>query len=365
MLAFLAFSVDIGYLYWEKSRLQNSADAAAHACALEMHESSTQAKLSAVSYAELNSTNAGEILPESDVIFGTWDKDSRTFTPGGPSVNAVQVVCKRDSARGNAVPLFFASVLGIDSQNLTADAIAYAPVLSEGFRFLIDDEMIDSDEPSIEDLANQLGVDPDDLISDGDNDGFIDIPPGCFLELPTGQVGDEALFDATSYGGAFPFQGSSTFSTLDFLAEGTALQSSLGTQNMQGVEWSSSNAPHPGLEGSKVLDPVPGIDPVDSHADIAALADSETTHVSPVFKSDVSMAETDPSKYGSPAANLQGERRGLLAFKIVSSRSNPAGGSYLPLLTIEVIDPAYIDIESLTINQGGSGTAGGRISLVK
>ena len=50
-----------------------------------------------------------------------------------------------------------------------------------------------------------MGVDPEDLISDGDGDWFIDLPPGATLELPTGQVGDEGLLDImVNEGGPLP-----------------------------------------------------------------------------------------------------------------------------------------------------------------
>ena len=71
---------------------------------------------------------------------------------------------------------------------------------------------------------------------------------------------------------------------------------------------------------------------MDSHADILSLPNLDSVYVSPLYKSDISglegikMIETDPTVYGSPAANLQGEKRGLVAFKIISSRNNPDGG---------------------------------------
>ena len=95
---------------------------------------------------------------------------------------------------------------------------------------------------------------------------------------------------------------------------------------------------------------------MDSHQDILNLPSPDAILVSPVFKSDASMAETDPSKYGSPAANLQGERRGLMAWRVLSSRPNPAGGSYLPLITILVIDPATIDLTQVGQSSGGTGS---------
>ena len=364
LCAILAFSVDLAVVHVENTRLQNGADAAAFAAALNI-DSSPDAIAAAIAFAEQNCPNSGTVLQGEDVEFGTWDPQSRSFTAGSQSPNAVRVTLRRDSSSGNAVELYFARVLGRERQNLEAQAIAFCPNDGTAFQLLVDDEMIDSDEEDIEDLANSMGVDPDDLIYDNDDDGFIDLPPGTTLELPTGQVGDEALFDISSYGNAFPFQASSTYTTTDFLAEGTAFENDPGIQNLQDVEWSGSDPPpHSELNGKKLLDPTTGVDPVDSHSDVAALADGSTTHVSPVFESDVSMAETDPSKYGSPAANLQGARRGLLAFKIMSSRPNPAGGSYLPLLTIRVENP--VDISTVTIGQSGGGGGGGsKISLVK
>ena len=99
-------------------------------------------------------------------------------------------------------------------------------------------------------------------------------------------------------------------------------------------------------------------------ADILALPDPGTILISPLFKSDVSMVETDSSKYGSPTANLLGERRGLVAFKITGARAHPEGGSNLPLLTIEIVDPSEIDLSKVVLSDGGSGSPN-RVKLVK
>jgi hypothetical protein len=223
--------------------------------------------------------------------------------------------------------------------------VAKTSAADPSFRFLIDDEMFDTDEPAIEQLAGRLGKTPDSLLRDGNGDGFIDIPGDTTLELPTGQVGDEGIFDTQSYPGAFPFGEGTPYTHTDFLAEGTALQSELGTQPLENAQWTGADAPHFDFIGKKVLDPVPGTDPVASHAKILALPNPNVTHVSPVFKSDVSMQERSPTKYGSPTAGLLGERRGLVAFQILSARLSPKGGSYLPLLTIKIVDPATIDLK--------------------
>ena len=101
---------------------------------------------------------------------------------------------------GNPAPLFFAQIFGENDADVQAVAVAVrsevAGYLVNGrSRFMIDDEMIDSDEPAIQDLAYDLGKDPIDIISDLDGDWFIDLPPGTTLWLPTGQFQDEALFE--------------------------------------------------------------------------------------------------------------------------------------------------------------------------
>ena len=357
-MGIMAFAIDVGHICHERTKCQNAADAASHAAACSLladRENLEAAEQEAINYATINMPDSGNVLLPADVTFGIWNQETRTFTSTLVDPDSVQVVVRRSESNGNPLSLFFGSVLNTSHAEVVASTVTRIP--SPGgasLRFLIDDEMIDSDEQDIEDLANQIGVDKEDLISDLDDDGWIDIPVGSVLELPTGQVGDEALFDLTTYPNAFPFTATSPYTEVEFLAEGTAFQDILGTVELHDVEWNGGNAPHSELVGKKLLDPTPGVDPVDNHQTILNLPDPTAIYVSPVFKSDVSMAETDPSKYGSPAANLQGERRGLVAFKITGSRSNPNGGSYLPLLTIEIVEHNSIDIENLGAGGGGN-----------
>lgn len=370
LMTFLALSLDSGYMYYEQARCQNAADAASHAAAVELledREALAAAKQAAISYATSNMPDGGDVLTESDVTYGVWDDETRLFTASNESPNAIMTTVRRSHANSNAVRLFFAPIIGHTHVELSASAVTKIPDNGPQFKFLLDEETIDSDEQAIEDLASQYGVPPEDLITDNDGDGWIDLPPDTTLELPTGQQGDEGLFDVSSYEGAFPFTSSSPFNMVDFLAEGTALQDELLSQQLQDLEWTQNDAPHPDLTGMKVLDPVPGVDPVSSHQTILDLP-GDATYVSPVFKSDVSMQETDVSVYGSPAANLQGERRGLLAYKIESARAHPDGGSYLPLITILVVDPETLELSEVSEAGGtssGSGDTVLRPTIVK
>ena len=79
--------------------------------------------------------------------------------------------------------------------------------------------------------------------------------------------------------------------------------------------------------------------------------DPDFVHISPVFKSDVSAL--NPVS-GAPAVNALGERRGLLAFKIIAVGGDIDGsGSVLPHLVIEVVDPSTINLDDIGRGSGG------------
>ncbi len=90
-------------------------------------------------------------------------------------------------------------------------------------------------------------------------------------------------------------------------------------------------------------------------------------HVSPVFKSDVSLLNpVGGVPGGTPAVNALGERRGLVAFKIIGVGADPDGaGSVLPNLIIEIVDPATIDLNTVQPSSGGGGVVAGAVQLVQ
>lgn len=357
LLGFAAFALDIGILQFERTRCQVAADAAARAGAQSLVEDGDLelARQTTVTYAQVNMPDAGNVLDEADVLFGTWNRDTRTFSPTTTSPNAVQVLVRRSTENENPVPNFFAQIFGRDRADVSAMAIAEIARGGPQFRFIIDDEMINSGYTPIKNLADSMRKPPEDIIQDKDLDGWIDLPVGWRAWLPTGQTGDEAFFDRTQWGGAFPFKPTSKYTTLDFLLEGTNMQVIMGTKRLENLNWRSTDPPpHPELRDKKVLDPVPGIEPLSTNQAIHDLVDPEQIWISPVYKSDVGMAEKDPSKYGSPWANLLGERRsGLFAFKILQARNR--SGSYLPEVYIEVIDGRTIDLRQVAAGDGVSG----------
>jgi Flp pilus assembly protein TadG len=127
LMAMVAFAVDLGYLCVVQTQAQAAADAAAMAGAMGLP--SGKATANAQSCAALNTANAQNVvLQNSDVALGTWNGTTQTFSALSGSAtstaNSVKVTVNLTAARGNPVNMFFANVLGITSENITASAVA-------------------------------------------------------------------------------------------------------------------------------------------------------------------------------------------------------------------------------------------------
>ena len=124
-VGFSALAIDGSYLYVMHNRMQSAADAAALAAASQLPDAA-DTRAAAISYAQKNlpSGENGVVLKNADVILGTWDDDTRTFTAGVTPANAVQVTVRRAAANANSVQLFLASMFGEDSVDLSATATA-------------------------------------------------------------------------------------------------------------------------------------------------------------------------------------------------------------------------------------------------
>ncbi len=149
ILAFAAFTTDIGYISLAKHQLQNAVDAAALAGALELNPRTDQdnveaaAKGAAVEIAAMHWSGNHEpviVEPETDVILGrrTWNPAAGEYTyetgPDAKPYNFVKVSAIRDQIEkmvdGQAteidrrLPLFFAPVIGHEKSALEVSAIA-------------------------------------------------------------------------------------------------------------------------------------------------------------------------------------------------------------------------------------------------
>ncbi len=325
LMGFAALSIDVGHMLNVRSQLQAAADAAALAAATALPDEAP-ARSRAAEYAAKNDYGHSGILDPGEVEIGNWNSQARIFTQGAEPRNAVRVRVERNDARGNPVELSLAPVLGLHTASVGATATAYSAGSGPGTRFLIDSELIDTDVPAIEELAAKLGKTPEEIITDNDGDWFIDLPPGEVLTVPTGQVGDEGLFDVTHP--AFPFSDSTDPSYEDFL-----------NSNEDG-SWRQ------GLVPKHMLDPLLGPKPVSDAANYPSYVDPEFCNVSPVFKGDINELNPvgDDPAVSIDAVNALGERRGLLAFNVIAIGDDPdgPGGSKLPDLVIRICEPRPI-----------------------
>lgn len=141
VLGFVALAVDVGSIMHCRTQLQSAADGAAYAAVQVVGPDASVSSVVAAAreVAEMNAygTNAkslGTLLADSDVVMGTWDSTNRTLTPTIPSdADAVQVTVRRSISSGNALPLFFAPVLGSKTADIKATATAFLRKSSDCF----------------------------------------------------------------------------------------------------------------------------------------------------------------------------------------------------------------------------------------
>jgi hypothetical protein len=330
LLAVAALAVDYGILVHTRTRLQGLADASALAAVVKL-PSQANVVAAAQQYANYNDSENGPLVATDEVVIGNWDPAAGTFTPDGEPNNAVRVVARRTAERNNAVALWFAKTLGMPQANVAAWATAtVGGGVETPVRFLIDEELIDSDIPAIEALARQMGKPSDHIIRDNDGDWYIDLPVGTKLQLPTGQTGDQGLFEIQEQ--HFPFTDQSSPSFADFL------------------NWTEHIDSRSRLVPKSMLDPLTGVHAVNSNAEYPSFISPGTCQVSPIYKSDVN-APPPPENGGPEEVKALGERRGLLAFSLDSLGTDPdgSGGSKFYNIWITVCPPiADLDQVGLT-----------------
>jgi len=351
LTGFATLVVDGGFLFVTKHELQNNADVAALAAGMELQGDDTDVaavKAKAVEYSQKQvlSEAAGYVLTEDDVIVGNWNTDTKTFSPGGVPTNSVQVTTRRTQATGNPVNYSFAPLMGYVSGDVLATSVAFrATGTGFGARFICDDDMFNTDDQPIIDLAEANGMDPEYMLESNHSDGspsmdkddwFLRLPAGSKIQVPTGQASDPGLLDMAH--ADFPFTDTSTPAThedfLNYNEDG-------GIRDNQAV--------------LDQLDPLHGVSAVTDPALYDSYVNPDFVQVCPVYKSDV-----DVDNASLNTVQAKGERRGLLAFKILEVRN----GEYLPDLYIEIVDPSTIP--SLVDVKGPSeiNTGSGKIRLV-
>ena len=234
VFAFVAFSVDVGYITLTKAELQKSADAAALGAAIELHDAlgtgaivdgttaEAAARLASYDVADANrggGRNSVYVDSTRDVRFGQYQFDigsgSWVKSWGTTPYNMVEVTARRDqsgSASGDEpLDLFFAPVIGHQQSNLVEQSTA---VLLPGGAFRkrpgqnIGILPITLDVPSWNDLVdNNIGTD---LYTWNEATGAVSSGPDGILEVSLYPYGNQALTPGNRGTVDFGHQGNST-----------------------------------------------------------------------------------------------------------------------------------------------------------
>src|SRR5207248_3567733 len=122
-------AVDFGRVQLAKTELQRSADAAARAAAGTLAQGISAARAAANSIAYANLVDGTHhVLATSDIEFGNWNETTHKFTVATSatlnSADAVRVTTGSTAARENAIPLLFAELMGQNTCDIHASAVA-------------------------------------------------------------------------------------------------------------------------------------------------------------------------------------------------------------------------------------------------
>ncbi len=134
LAGFISFAVDYGRVQLVKTELLAAADAAAPYAARGIENGTYLSK--AIDAANDNSADGSPVvLTAADVRLGNWDETLvPKFSTARTPTNAVEITARRAVARGNPVPLLFASLLGFRSCDVHAVSIAMIePGIVSGF----------------------------------------------------------------------------------------------------------------------------------------------------------------------------------------------------------------------------------------
>ena len=69
-------------------------------------------------------TGMGARMDRDDVVYGTYDPDTRAFAPGGSAPNAARILLSRDSEHGNPLGTFLLRLIDVRSFDISVSATA-------------------------------------------------------------------------------------------------------------------------------------------------------------------------------------------------------------------------------------------------
>lgn len=132
-------AVDVSSVTTARTNLQTTADAVAHTALVAregMSAADAKATALAVSAANMQIKDVGQVINDEDIVFGVWDPETRTFSPDAGSRSAVYVTARQNSENDNPLGTFLLRIVGFDKWDVAVVSIfdTYRPhCLREGF----------------------------------------------------------------------------------------------------------------------------------------------------------------------------------------------------------------------------------------
>lgn len=125
MAGLAGLSIDVTDGFRARTMLQATADAAALAAVQDL-PTADAVRATAINYgaANMSSDVYGSVVDADDVVVGDWDPATRSITPDDVTPTAVLVVAREDSSNGNSLAVTFLRIMGLQSWNVRAAAVA-------------------------------------------------------------------------------------------------------------------------------------------------------------------------------------------------------------------------------------------------
>jgi hypothetical protein len=209
-LAIGGLAVDMSNAISQRTQLQMTADATAHAALYTrnytLNATAGEARTAALAIGDVNMPQSfyGPVLNASDIEFGYWDAATRSFRVDESSREAVRVRTHRDEAGENPVGTFLLKFAGFDAFEVRTDSIfeTYVPdCLREGF---VAEQMVDIQSNNT--YRNGFCIHSNDVVSMNNNNYFeegtvVSMPDSSRLDMPpSGTTSNEGLMQALRYG---------------------------------------------------------------------------------------------------------------------------------------------------------------------
>lgn len=139
MILLTGFALDLANHYSARTQLQVAADTAAHAALVtRQRQNADGARAAALALNEANmpARRFGMVLTADDIEFGTWNFQTRRFTPNAHSRTAVRATARQTASRANELRTFLLRFAGVAAFEVGATAVFaryQPPCLREGF----------------------------------------------------------------------------------------------------------------------------------------------------------------------------------------------------------------------------------------